>query len=81
MQSINRMPVVQQVVDSVKEYILSGKVNEGDKLPTEREFCEQLEVGRSTLREAFRILQAKGFCRNEAGEGRLCREHQGQQPE
>ena len=69
MQSINRMPVVQQVVDSVKGYIQSDKVKEGDKLPTEREFCEQLEVGRSTLREAFRILQANGYVEMKPGKG------------
>lgn len=69
MKSINRIPVVQQVVDSLKEYIQSEKTMEGDKLPTERELCEELQVGRSTLREAFRILQAKGFVEIKPGRG------------
>lgn len=69
MKTIDRVPIVEQVADSIRELILSGKVEVGEKLPTEKEFCEQLNVGRGTLREAFRILQAKGLVEYKPGRG------------
>lgn len=69
MQAINRVPVVQQVVNNLKEFITSGEPAVGDKLPTENELCKNLSVGRSTVREAFRILQANGLIEIKPGRG------------
>ncbi|MDF2595964.1 MAG: GntR family transcriptional regulator [Clostridia bacterium] len=69
MKAIQRTPVVELVVENIKEYILSGEINEGDKLPTEKDLCERLSVGRSTIREAIRILQANGFIELKPGKG------------
>ena len=44
MESVKRMPIVQQVVDKLKEYLFSGEIAVGDKLPVEKELCEQLGV-------------------------------------
>lgn len=41
--------------------ILSGKWPEGHIFPGEIEYAEQLGISRSVLREAFRILAAKGL--------------------
>ena len=48
MESVKRMPIVQQVVDKLKEYLFSGEIAVGDKLPVEKELCEQLGVGSET---------------------------------
>lgn len=69
MKAVERVPVVQQVVNSLKAYIKEGNVAVGDKLPTEMELCETLSVGRGTVREAMRILQATGFVENRPGRG------------
>ncbi len=69
MESVKRIPVVQQVVDSIKEYLFSGEVSVGDKLPVEKEFCQQLGVGRGTVREAFRMLEATGYVELRPGRG------------
>lgn len=69
MESVKRMPIVQQVVDKLKEYLFSGEVAVGDKLPVEKEFCEQLGVGRGTVREAFRMLEATGYVELRPGKG------------
>ncbi|MFA5658616.1 MAG: FadR/GntR family transcriptional regulator, partial [Oscillospiraceae bacterium] len=58
-----------QVVDNLKQYIISGDLSVGDKLPSEASLCEKLSVGRGTIREAMRILQAKGFVEIKAGRG------------
>lgn len=69
MNTIERVPVVQQVVNNIRDLILSGDYQIGDKLPTEKVFCENLSIGRGTLREAFRILQAKGLVEIRPGRG------------
>ena len=46
-------PLYQQLVDSIKEQILSGKIKEGDKLMTEQEFSEAYNVSRITVRKAM----------------------------
>lgn len=41
--------------------IVAGELADGEALPSEKELALQLEVGRSTVREALRILQARGL--------------------
>ena len=41
----------------------------GDKLPSERQLMKQLEVGRSSLREAMRSLEIMGLVETRSGEG------------
>ena len=41
----------------------------GDKLPSEAELCEQLGVGRNSLREAIRVLNAMGVVKTKRGQG------------
>ena len=45
----------------LREAIVSGRIPVGDELPSEKELGQQLKVGRSTIREALRILQAQGL--------------------
>jgi DNA-binding GntR family transcriptional regulator len=53
-------PVREQVADAIRNQIMSGTLREGQRL-VERELCEQLDVSRNTLREAYRQLEAEGF--------------------
>ncbi len=53
----------QQVVDRLREAILSGQLEAGRKL-VERELCESLGVSRTSLREALQHLQAEGLIVN-----------------
>jgi GntR family transcriptional repressor for pyruvate dehydrogenase complex len=69
MKPIDRMPIVQQVAENLRQEIISGAFKEGDKLPTEGELCKQLSIGRSTLREAYQILQVQGFVDIRPGKG------------
>lgn len=69
MQPIERKPIVQQVEESIAQQIREGKFAKGTKLPAEMELCRQLEVGRGTVREAFRLLQAKGLVEIRPGRG------------
>lgn len=69
MKSIDRISVTDQVVKEIKGEILKGTYPEGTKLPSEKELCSILNVGRSTVREALRVLQAMGFVEIKQGRG------------
>jgi DNA-binding GntR family transcriptional regulator len=60
--------LVRTIVENVEERILNGELRPGERL-TELAMCELLEVSRSPLREAFRILENNGFLMNKARKG------------
>src|SRR3954469_15709204 len=51
----------------------------GDKLPSERELSERLNVGRSSVREALRALELLGLIETRRGEGTFIRDFRGNQ--
>lgn len=61
MKPITRVSITDQVVETLKESIMNGTYSKGDKLPPEHELSKQLQVGRSTVREALRVLQAINY--------------------
>lgn len=69
MDAVKRIPIVQQVVESLKKYIVTGHLEVGDKLPSEKALCDMLSVGRGTLREAIRALEAMGYVEMKPGKG------------
>ena len=70
---IEKISITDEVVKRIREMIKSGDYAVGDKLPTEMDLREQLGVGRSTIREAFRVLQAIGLIELKAGKGAFVR--------
>jgi GntR family transcriptional repressor for pyruvate dehydrogenase complex len=53
-EKVRRVRTFDDVVEQLREAILSGRIRPGDRLPGERQLCEELGVGRPTLREALR---------------------------
>src|SRR5690242_8215653 len=45
----------------LRDALLSGRVAEGERLPNERDLAERFGVGRPTVREALRSLEALGI--------------------
>ncbi|WP_440273688.1 FadR/GntR family transcriptional regulator [Ferdinandcohnia sp. SAFN-114] len=58
---VKRMNVTDSIVNQIKDLVLQGKLNEGDKLPPERELMNLFGVGRPSLREALKVLEAQGL--------------------
>lgn len=67
--NIQRTRIIEKVIDVLKDFILQGNFKNGDYLPTEMELCKQMGIGRSTLREAVKILEYQGFVRKNHGVG------------
>ncbi|SHO44134.1 FadR/GntR family transcriptional regulator [Anaerocolumna xylanovorans] len=59
----------KKVITYVKEWIAGGELHSGDKLPTERELADVLCVGRYSIREALRIMDALGMIESRQGSG------------
>lgn len=53
--------ISHNIVEQIRTAILSGGLKPGDRLPPEKELAEHFEVSKSSLREAFRALEALGF--------------------
>lgn len=49
------------LADKIKDMIVSKDLEDGFIFPNENEFCKRLNVSRSTLREAYKILDTQGF--------------------
>lgn len=68
---IVRKNISDQVFDYFVEEIRSGRLNPGDKLPSERQLCEDLGVSRVPIREAIRSLSRMGIFVTKHGEGTM----------
>lgn len=53
--------IATQLLDRIRTLILSGKLPAGFVFPAESDLCEELGVGRTTLREAYKALENGGF--------------------
>jgi GntR family transcriptional regulator len=62
-------PLYIQIAEGLLDRIESGELSQGDRLPSEREFSEQLGVNRMTLRRALGLLETQGLLVRRRGDG------------
>ena len=61
--------VMNQVIDLISQ----GKLKIGDKLPSEQEMTELFGISRISLREAMKLLEAKGYIESRDRKGKYVR--------
>ncbi|MGN8646328.1 FadR/GntR family transcriptional regulator [Gracilibacillus sp. HCP3S3_G5_1] len=66
---VQRRRLVDQVLKNLQSIIQSGKYSIGQKLPTETELMQMFDVGRSTVREAVKILVHASVLEVRQGDG------------
>lgn len=66
---IKRAGVCDEVVSKLQHQIATGKLKKGDKLPSEPELMQRFGVGRSSIREAIRMLANSGLVKVQQGKG------------
>ena len=59
----------EQVADQLRELIVSGRLPQGGRLPTEADLAREVGVSRATVRESLRLLAAQGLVRTSKGQG------------
>ncbi len=65
----SRIPLYYQLMDIIIEAIESGQFQEDDKLPSERDLCENYNISRATVRQAIQELEKEGYVYKEHGKG------------
>lgn len=61
--------VSERVAHEIAQQIITNDLPEGTKLPPEREMLESIGVGRTSLREALRLLESRGVITIRSGPG------------
>jgi len=64
-----RVRLADQLYGQIFDQIVSGRLNVGDKLPSEHEICEKFGVSRPVVREALLRLRADGLVTAHQGLG------------
>ncbi len=68
-QPVQPEKLSRAVVRQIEQLILRGILRPGERLPSERELAERLNVSRPSLREAIGELQDRGLLTTKAGSG------------
>jgi GntR family transcriptional regulator len=63
------VPLHNQLANLIREQVLTRQLNPEDRLPSEREFCEQYGISRITVRQAIGALVQEGLLYSTAGKG------------
>lgn len=58
---VRRVRSFDDVTRQLRDAILTGEIQQGERLPSERDLCETFGISRSTLRESLRALEALGM--------------------
>jgi GntR family transcriptional regulator, arabinose operon transcriptional repressor len=66
---MDRKPKYQHVFDTIKEGILAGRYEPGQKLPSEAQLLDEFDTSRITVIRALRELQQRGLVERRAGSG------------
>ena len=66
---IQKKSLAEEVAEQLQKEITEGKLKEGDKLPIEPELMKIFGVGRSTIREAIKMLLNRGYLSVQQGRG------------
>lgn len=64
----------EDIVEQIQQLISGGELKPGDKLLSERELADRLQVSRVSVREAIRSLEMLGFIEIRHGEGTFVRD-------
>lgn len=62
-------PIYDQIVSQVKAQILSGRLKEGDALPSLRALAKDLRISVITTKRAYEELEREGFIISLTGKG------------
>lgn len=72
-EPIRREPLANEIARRLVEYLLSGEVSPGERMPSERELAQAFGVGRSAMREAIKSLSLLGLVEVRHGDGTYLR--------
>ncbi|MBF7023660.1 FadR/GntR family transcriptional regulator [Staphylococcus kloosii] len=69
--NLNKLTLTNKTVNNIEAYIKDNQLKVSDKLPTEKEMMQLFNVGRSTLREAIKVMNYSGIVESVQGKGTI----------
>ncbi|MUL85880.1 MULTISPECIES: FadR/GntR family transcriptional regulator [unclassified Mycolicibacterium] len=66
---VRQIPAHELVVDQMRRALELGQFRPGDRMPTERELSDMLDVSRTTVRTAVAVLEREGLIAVRRGRG------------
>src|SRR5664280_2693374 len=66
---IERSKLTTSVFEKLLSYVVGGDWKPGDRIPPERDLCQQLGIARNSLREALKAMELIGMLESRVGEG------------
>lgn len=68
-QKVEKETITEGIIRQIVSLLNDGVFQPGDKLPSEKELMQKMEVGRSSVREGLHILVALNILESKAGKG------------
>ncbi|MBU1275286.1 MAG: FCD domain-containing protein [Proteobacteria bacterium] len=69
MQGVRRKKAYEEVAEAIRRQVFTGRLEQDQQLPPERELAENYGVSRVVVREAIRTLELAGILRVQKGAG------------
>jgi GntR family transcriptional regulator, transcriptional repressor for pyruvate dehydrogenase complex len=66
---VTKISISEEIAKQIMDLISNGDLKPGQRLPSERDLCENFGASRSSLREALRCLSIVGVLNARVGEG------------
>jgi len=68
-RALPRTTITEAAFEQLIEYVVKGIWKAGDRLPPERELCQQFGIARTSLREALKAMELVGMLDSRVGDG------------
>lgn len=65
----SEIPIYEQIVSQIKNYIITGELKSGDALPSLRFLAKELRISVITTKRAYEELENQGFIESVPGKG------------
>jgi len=62
-------PIYKQIIDDFKKKLIRGELKEGDKIPSQREYAEEVRVNPNTVQRAYREMESMNMVETLRGQG------------
>ena len=66
---MSRTPVYEQIIEQLENFVLSGILNAGDKIPSVRNLSSMLSINPNTIQKAYSELDNRGIIYSVPGRG------------
>lgn len=63
------VPIYRQIMDQIRQQVLTGRLGQGDQLPSVRHLASRLKVNPMTVSKAYSLAEAEGLLERRRGIG------------